>query len=429
MLFNITSSTTQSSSISVVLPSDSSISSSTSSVVKSSSESLLQPQSRNGTLISSTSKSSSASSLSAVNSFKKVSTSTSSSLSSFTTKSTTLLSSSEETLVVSPSTVWIPNVSSTDSSEHNTVTEETQMVTIVEESSTITTIGSTITSTLYPAQSTDQDHPTPSGADTATYDASPTDTAEVETTPTWLLPTTAIPSSETLVFYTRDYIFTDTSTTFTKKLPTLTVLPTQSSFTKPTSPVVTDTSYYQRWLSGGLDSNPKSTSSNKDSIIGGVVGCVGGLFVMLVIIYFLYKKRRKRNLLAHEKSFSHEVGRKMGYDDIDKFIVQSRVSSDSVTQLSPAAHKTYQSTKALPSTPTNAPILPKRSEADNPFNDEYLISNGDVGNPPQHSTSVHSSMLTSSSGSTEDGGDTLTSTTFTESIRNSNGYLTEIIES
>lgn len=319
-------------------------------------------------------------------------------------------SDSDSPGIVSPSTVWVPP-STDDSTSHTDV--DTVMVTVLEMSSGPSNI---VMQTIYPENTATQEYTSVEGTEA---------TATVPT-PTWLTLTTEVPSSETVVYYTRDFIFTDTSTTFTKGLPTLTVIPTEATFTTPTGPVVTDTSFYERWLSGALDSNSTSSGSNKDTIIGGVIGSVGGLALMILVIYLLFRKRRRRNLIEHEKSFSHDIGRKMGYDDIGTFIAQSQQTTKTTTRVSTTAHNNNKVSKSLPSVPPYVADSVRRPQTTNPFDDEYVVSIADPESQTPSTTSLHSSFVSSS---TDEGThDTEMSVTYDENPQNAHGYLTELIE-
>ncbi|CDO93649.1 unnamed protein product [Kluyveromyces dobzhanskii CBS 2104] len=320
----------------------------------------------------------------------------------------------DETMVVSPSTVWVPNQASTDVETAYSY-DDTETISVIEVTSEQSNI---VLQTIYPEETTTQEY-TPQVTTTA---------AETVTTPMWLTASTEVPSSQTIVYYTRDYIFTDTSTTFTTKLPTLTVIPTESTFSQPTDPVVTDTSFYKKWLSGALDAGSDSSSSssgtNKDTIIGGVIGSVGGLALMLLVIYLLFCNRRKRNLIEHEKSFSHEIGRKMGYDDIGTYIGESQQPIDTNTKLQATAHSTYQATKELPAAPAFYPETGRQLQTNNPFDDEYVVS--DPESQATSTTSLHSSEISSSAD--QDSEETDNSTAYSHATRNSQGFLTELIE-
>ncbi|SCW04003.1 LAFE_0H03774g1_1 [Lachancea fermentati] len=120
----------------------------------------------------------------------------------------------------------------------------------------------------------------------------------------------SLPPDETVFVYTQNYVFTASSTTLCVGLPSMVVISTGqlSTYSAPTSAITTDISYYQHWLDGSLDSQNNSSSGGKrKTIIGSVVGSVGGFLLCALLLWLIVFKRRKDRGKGSQ-SFSHEIG-------------------------------------------------------------------------------------------------------------------------
>ncbi|QLG74264.1 hypothetical protein HG535_0G01480 [Zygotorulaspora mrakii] len=123
-------------------------------------------------------------------------------------------------------------------------------------------------------------------------------------------------SDSIYLFYTQMYEITGSSTTFETGLPTKTVLninAATSGFNSQKTTMTTGVDFYERWMRANQDrSRSNSSQANRDKIIGGVVGGVGGFIACCLVIFFIYWKRRtgQRETV---KGFSSEIGRRAGY--------------------------------------------------------------------------------------------------------------------
>ncbi|SCU93059.1 LAFA_0F14466g1_1 [Lachancea sp. 'fantastica'] len=151
----------------------------------------------------------------------------------------------------------------------------------------------------------------PAGTDMSTF----TNTATSETpsfTTDAISTTRSLHQGKTAVSYTRSYVITESSTTFTTQLTRVSVLNTNkaATFTAPTAAVTTDVAFYNRWLSGTLDSGQSSGSisaGHRNAIIASVLGSVGGFFIAATLIWAIVFWRRKKRV-ASTQGFSHEIG-------------------------------------------------------------------------------------------------------------------------
>ncbi|SCV02554.1 LAMI_0H00496g1_1 [Lachancea mirantina] len=153
-------------------------------------------------------------------------------------------------------------------------------------------------------------------ATSATGSHESTSSPEAPTTQSASWKSLTAPSGDTWLPYTRSYVFTAPSTTITTDLVRSTLLPTKrtSSYTAPTAVITTDISYYKKWLDGsinGADVTP--STNNKNTIIGSVVGSVGGFLLICFLTWFLLYRRRRKPAQITEKSFSHDIGCRLDY--------------------------------------------------------------------------------------------------------------------
>ncbi|SCU96632.1 LAME_0F16908g1_1 [Lachancea meyersii CBS 8951] len=154
---------------------------------------------------------------------------------------------------------------------------------------------------------------TPSAVPSDTPSALPSDTTSASPSTSMVSSTSrTVKRGKTVVSYTRSYIITESSTTFTTQLSRVSVLGTQeaATFSAPTAAATTDLAFYNRWLSGTLDSGQFSgsvSSGHRNTIIASVVGSVGGFLLAALIIWAMFFWRRKRRVNT-TRGFSHEIG-------------------------------------------------------------------------------------------------------------------------
>lgn len=129
-------------------------------------------------------------------------------------------------------------------------------------------------------------------------------------------------------YYNQRFFFTDSSTSFLTELGVSTAITetgkstSKFEFVVPTATVTAPVELFQHYLNtGNLDSTSSSSSpsekgTNKDAIIGSVVGSVGGVLLCSILIWFIVKRlrRNKNNTFNHTSSFSHSRGRRYNYD-------------------------------------------------------------------------------------------------------------------
>ncbi|SCV05262.1 LANO_0H03620g1_1 [Lachancea nothofagi CBS 11611] len=204
--------------------------------------------------------------------------------------------------------------------------------------------------------------------------------------------TRSLKSDQTVVSYTRSYVITESSTTFTTALSRATVLDarTAATFTAPTAAATTDVGFYNRWLSGTLDSNsyPGSISKHqRTKIIASVVGSVGGFLLIMVLIWFFVFRRRKNRNSSTTQSFSHDIGCRIDYPlaptdrtDLDDNHFVTNRSSDEDEVFMKGKYKSFgrklplfQKSDAKPDTtwPRDHPVISPDSPRGNPFQDEF----------------------------------------------------------
>lgn len=103
------------------------------------------------------------------------------------------------------------------------------------------------------------------------------------------------------VVYTQTYEFTDSRTSFLTGIVTTATITgdATSTFDISTPTITKDTKLYQNWLNGGsLDNTGEPSAShsritNKGAIIGGVIGGVCGILICSLLVWFVFKRRRR----------------------------------------------------------------------------------------------------------------------------------------
>ncbi|SCU87302.1 LADA_0E03180g1_1 [Lachancea dasiensis] len=151
----------------------------------------------------------------------------------------------------------------------------------------------------------------------------------------------SVDSGHTVMSYSRSYVITDSSTTFSTELSRVTVIGTQaaSTFSAPTSVVTTDVAFYHRWLGGTLDSGSFTGSVSKhhrNTIIASVVGSVGGFLLAILFIWLFLIRRRRKHQSSLDKSFSHDIGCRLDHplappaDESNNYIVRRSSDEDEV---------------------------------------------------------------------------------------------------
>lgn len=324
------------------------------------------------------------------------------------------------TEIVQPSTVWIPKTSTTEEYLMTVTLDITDIVTV---SQALDTIGSSLPPDV------------PDGSQTVGTTSSSTSELDAST-PAWLTSSTYVPSTDTLVYYTQNYIITGATTTFTTELITRTIVPTWSTFVSPTTVITADLSYYKNYISGNVDSvSGSDNSSKKNTIIGGVLGSIGGVLVLVAVFYFLLFRRGRHSFLIREKTFSHNIGRRMKYDDIEELqgINQSK-EGNPVRYVGPTTDT--GSTEKQMRGPLSQAVHVNHvtSTLQNPFNDEFALKSHRVQRETLQQTSPTQSTQRSSSDSFLSEGNSSSSSGFTESLlpdgrSMSQGYLIELLDS
>lgn len=129
-----------------------------------------------------------------------------------------------------------------------------------------------------------------------------------------------------IYYYNQPYYFTDSATSFLTKLGVSTTVinsgdkSSKYNFIVPTATVTAPVELYEHWLdTGNLDSTTSShneNGTNKSTIIGGVVGSLGGVLLCSILVWFIIKKfkRSRMSRFNSTPSFSHSRGKKYNYD-------------------------------------------------------------------------------------------------------------------
>lgn len=211
---------------------------------------------------------------------------------------------------------------------------------------------------------------------------------------TSLTSSASVPSGKTAIVYTRSYVFTASTTTFTTALPLTTTLATKkaSTFSAPTAAVTTDVSFYQSWLSGTLGSTSSGqgsmTPGHRNTIIGSVVGGVCGFILAATFIWFLVFRRGKRRATKNQ-NFSHEIGTRLEYPPISPSTDQPR-SPDEDEMFLKSKYKSlggklplWQGNNTNLQTKEVARGAPQQQKPrGNPFQDEFDFQNRRLPPPP-----------------------------------------------
>lgn len=116
------------------------------------------------------------------------------------------------------------------------------------------------------------------------------------------------------VYYSQVYQFTNSDTTLTTELPATTVIDATASFDTNTQKTITqDYDVYKAYAEGHGISLTDTTSKNKTATIAGsVVGSVVGVSIILLLVWFYFKRRNKK--MNEKGSFSHAISSTRRYD-------------------------------------------------------------------------------------------------------------------
>lgn len=178
---------------------------------------------------------------------------------------------------------------------------------------------------------------------------------------------------ETIILYTQSYEFTDHSTTFYKGLPSTIILSTSvlsSAFSTPIPTITTDVAFYLKWTKNSRDQSEEHTRSNRVTVIGSVIGVLGGLLLCIGIIYLIFARRRKNRTPSfnlYQEGFSHEIGRRLDYQDVEEGPNKPR-NANETTYLKKENTIINRSVSYFP-TLFSKKLHPKTSD-DDPFKDD-----------------------------------------------------------
>ncbi|CEP64654.1 Tda7p LALA0_S12e03840g [Lachancea lanzarotensis] len=328
---------------------------------------------------------------------------------------------------------WSQDLTQTSSSFTSHQTLNSTLIPLIPESTSYSSISNTATSEI-PTKST----------------TTPTSTTGATTT------TRSLQQGKTAVSYTRSYIITESSVTFTTELSRVSILNSNeaATFSAPTAAVTTDVGFYNRWLSGTLDSGQSGGSisaGHRNAIIASVLGSVGGLLLATLLIGGIIFWRRKKRVKSVQ-GFSHDIGCRVDdpsnlndtafgapnnrsatnrSSDEDEEFLKSKYSS--FGRKLPLWRKSEAKTKTLASQ-EQATTESERTRG-NPFQDEFdfqkrlpLLPPVPARDPPLHSHFSYRSEETSSfSGTDSDSSSSIQLSRPNAVARSTQSFLREVL--